>query len=195
MYVYVMKYENENFFIGACKNIDKINSLKIKTTGDWVKSKVFVSIDNIYDVPQNITYQKFKNYTVAKYMSRYGMDSVRGGSWTSHIIPAHGTILLESVIERINFDYEIAEIKQIYEEELRMVDILLCAKPKVEELNYFSVKLIKCPLCRVKIHFTESPKLYKSIENDCVICMDKKCEIICNNCCVPFSCSTCYLCL
>lgn len=204
-----MKYEDDNFFVGATKNISKISQMTVKTTGDWVKSKKIICVDSIEETPENMTYQKFKNYTVVKYMSRYGVDNVRGGSWTKCSLRLDEFSLLQSVIERINFDYPIEEIKRIYESRLEInrnvsyrknknyVQFLISGNYSEDgdynDCNNDDAKMINCPLCREEIQFLRNPKLYKSIENDCVICMDKKCQVICEKCCVPFSCSDCYL--
>ena len=201
MHVYVLECEDKQFFIGASSKIDKIQPIfKLKPTGTWIKDKHIVEVVDVIQCPEGITYQKFKNYTVARYMKEYGIDNVRGGSWTGDEIPAHGRKLLTSVFPLIHFESTETEIEEIYERELRRINTESSERffretRYVEERSNLILTLhvkryVECPLCRGKTE--KQQRILKGIVNECSICLHRKCQIVCDQCCVPNCCEECY---
>jgi len=203
MFVYVLKCDENNFFIAATSNRSKLEpKFKLKLNAEWLEGKKIESVHEIIESPEEYTYQKFKNYYVVKYMKMYGFDKVRGGSWTRTQIPNHGQNLISRVLELIDLESEISEISRIYENQLRLLNTEIINEDESRRAFFISSvqfeetvsrkQFYSCPLCRSSQIKETNPKLYKSIENECVICMENKCQIICEKCMAPSCCFMCY---
>jgi hypothetical protein len=81
VYVFVLLLENRNFYIGTTNHHNfKIEHLSSMQQPDWIKIHKPIRVQNI--IP-NCTVEDADKYTL-KYMKKYGMLNVRGGSYSSH---------------------------------------------------------------------------------------------------------------
>jgi predicted GIY-YIG superfamily endonuclease len=83
--IYVLKLENNKFYVGQSKNIDKRFSMHVKgkQSSDWTKLNRPIEI--IYTLETNFTEiheaMTLENYTTIKFMKQYGWRNVRGGDY------------------------------------------------------------------------------------------------------------------
>lgn len=199
MYIYILEYINENFFVGATNNLENLYP-KFKcnvSKNEWLQNKIFVGVKEVIEIASNEKWKKYKNYYCVKYMSEYGIDKVRGGRWTKFYISGSDYLMLDNIVKEINYNSDITEISLIYEREFakikrQMAEISSISIVLDENFLEFECNYINCPLCRSKTSSLKNPRLIKGLENFCSICLTEKCQIICDSCDAPFSCSKCY---
>jgi GAG-polyprotein viral zinc-finger/Ricin-type beta-trefoil lectin domain/Zinc knuckle len=82
--IYVLLLEHEKYYIGRTSNIDSRVSSHIEGTGsEWTKlHKPLTTVETI----QNADLFDEDKYTL-KYMAKYGIENVRGGSYSQVILP------------------------------------------------------------------------------------------------------------
>jgi predicted GIY-YIG superfamily endonuclease len=79
MFVYVLKLEQEKYYVGITKDENRINSHFNSTGSSWTKKYKPVSvIEKIDNADKTIE----KNTTL-NYMKLYGWRNVRGAGWTA----------------------------------------------------------------------------------------------------------------
>ncbi len=84
--IYILKLENNKYYIGSSKNVDRKYQKHVDgTVCSWTKKYKPLSIEKI--IPNAYPYDEDK-YTI-KYMSMYGIDNVRGGMFSMEILNKH----------------------------------------------------------------------------------------------------------
>lgn len=83
MSIYVLKCETDKYYVGKTYNIDRrYNEHAVQNGSEWTKChkplEIIEQIDNCDDFDED----KY----VLKYMSKYGIDNVRGGSFSTVIL-------------------------------------------------------------------------------------------------------------
>lgn len=97
--IYVLKLENEKYYIGQSKNIEKRIKEHFSGNGSiWTQK--YNPIDVLEKFNSNNNYDE-DNYT-KKYMIKYGIDNVRGGSYTSFNISDEIKKFLQKEFNTIN---------------------------------------------------------------------------------------------
>tara|TARA_R110002020_G_scaffold118548_3_gene270849 strand:- start:2574 stop:3305 length:732 start_codon:yes stop_codon:yes gene_type:complete len=82
-YIYVLKLIRNKYYIGRSNNLNVRISSHFKLDGSsW--TKLYKPIKVIEVIPSSDNYDEDK-YTL-RYMQQYGIDNVRGGSFTKHIL-------------------------------------------------------------------------------------------------------------
>jgi predicted GIY-YIG superfamily endonuclease len=78
--IYILKLENDKYYVGRARNIKKIYQDHLKgVLSPWTKKHRPISI--IEEI-SNVSYFDEDKY-VKEYMYKYGIENVRGGSYTS----------------------------------------------------------------------------------------------------------------
>lgn len=96
VYVFVLMLENAHFYIGTTNNPNfKINDFLSATQSDWVKIHKPIKLHNI--IP-NCTSEDADKYTL-KYMKKYGIHKVRGGSYSMNYLNEDTKNKLKKLIE------------------------------------------------------------------------------------------------
>lgn len=79
MAIYVLKLENNKFYIGSTKDIKQRMLYHKECPNEWIKKYPII---NIYETIESITDIEIENNLVKIYMSNYGINSTRGGSFS-----------------------------------------------------------------------------------------------------------------
>lgn len=78
--LYVLKLENDCYYIGMSHNLNNRLSQHIQGKGSkWTKINKFVSVEKVV-FPANE--KGIENRVTLEYIAKYGSDKVRGGSFT-----------------------------------------------------------------------------------------------------------------
>lgn len=79
IYIYVLKLKNKKYYVGRTKDLDKrIEEHKNGEGSEWTNKYKFVKILEKFE---GDVYDEDK-YTI-KYMDKYGIDNVRGGTFSN----------------------------------------------------------------------------------------------------------------
>jgi hypothetical protein len=79
-YIYILKLENHNYYIGKTNSLEKrFNEHYEGKGGEYTKKYKMKSIKKIIE---NVDPKDLDKYVI-KYMNKYGVDHVRGGSFSS----------------------------------------------------------------------------------------------------------------
>lgn len=79
-HIYVLKLEQNKFYVGKTENLKKRYQQHLDGSGSaWTKKYKPISLDHV--VPDTSPFEEDRY--VKEYMSKYGMDNVRGGAYTS----------------------------------------------------------------------------------------------------------------
>jgi len=137
---YILELENNKWFIHLSKSPETVN-IECEFLFDFVKHYKPTGIFEIVDVTEMLAV----NTIVKRYMKEYGIDNVRGGSFTEEFLPTHikqalefeFTDSVEKHLETCEFFQMIykkysAFTKEDIEEELRKI--------KEEHTKYITVK-------------------------------------------------------
>jgi predicted GIY-YIG superfamily endonuclease len=92
MYVYIIQLEDEHFFVGSTFNPQFSMSRHFNAAGSPWTSK-YAPIKIIEFIPECDEYDEDKY--VRKYMAKYGIDRVRGGSFCDEVLPDAMRCMLE----------------------------------------------------------------------------------------------------
>jgi predicted GIY-YIG superfamily endonuclease len=79
-YIYILQLEKNKYYIGKTKNIEKrYKEHKDGTGSKWTKKYKPIKIINTFETISQFDEDKY----VKEYMSKYGIENVRGGSYVS----------------------------------------------------------------------------------------------------------------
>lgn len=83
MFIYILKLEHGKYYVGRTNNVkSRIQQHKNQSGSSWTTLHKFKSIVNQFET--NDPYDEDK--WTKKYMQQYGIDNVRGGSYTTQIL-------------------------------------------------------------------------------------------------------------
>ncbi len=92
MNIYILKQENNKYYIGKSKNVNnRILDHFINSGAAWTRKYKPISVEAIYQM--NSIFDE-DNYT-KQYMLKYGIDNVRGGSYVQVILPEETKKMLQ----------------------------------------------------------------------------------------------------
>lgn len=98
-YIYVLKLENGKWYVGKTNNLNnRINAHKNGNGSEYTKIFKVISLHH-YHIKNNIFDE---DNTVKEYMIKYGIDSVRGGTYSSVKLNDNIKILLQNEINHAN---------------------------------------------------------------------------------------------
>lgn len=77
--IYVLRLEHGKYYIGRSENVNaRIQSHRNGTGSEWTKLHKFVEVDVI----KNYKHKFYEDMVVKMYMDKYGIENVRGGSYS-----------------------------------------------------------------------------------------------------------------
>lgn len=83
MFIYILQCENDKYYIGKTKNyITRLDQHMNNRGSEWTKHHKPIKILKVFPCQDAFDEDKYTKM----YMSRYGIDNVRGGSYTRDII-------------------------------------------------------------------------------------------------------------
>jgi len=92
-YIYILKLENHNYYIGKTNSLEKrFNEHYEGKGGEYTKRYKMKSIKKIIE---NVDPKDLDKYVI-KYMNKYGIDHVRGGSFSSIILSSEQISVLNN---------------------------------------------------------------------------------------------------
>lgn len=117
-YVYLMKLEGDNYYVGETSNHEKLSRLDVQSK--WMKVHPPVELIDCWEMNNK---EGISNKTVLTlfYMSVYGIDKVRGGGYSE-------PKLLEAALRNINNYHK-------HMKDAKTLDELIAAYVKVNEVN------------------------------------------------------------
>lgn len=93
--IYVLKLENDKWYVGKTSNLSLRIEDHVQGFGSvWTSKHKLLKIEQIYENCDSFDEDKY----VKKYMALYGIDNVRGGSYSRMQIDSAQKILLEREI-------------------------------------------------------------------------------------------------
>ena len=96
VYVFVLLLENMHFYVGTTNHHNfKLEHINVMKQPDWIKMHKPVQV---YNIIPNCTPEDADKYTL-KYMKKYGIFKVRGGSYSSHYLTEETKNKLKKLIE------------------------------------------------------------------------------------------------
>ena len=102
IYIYALKLESDKYYIGKTTNPDvkfetHVNSNKSK----WIKK--YKPIEIIEIIPDCDHYDEDK-YTL-KYMEKFGINNVRGGTFSDQTLGKQSTVVIQKMISRSKYEF------------------------------------------------------------------------------------------
>lgn len=95
IYIYVIKLENDKYYIGKTNNLNKRFQQHVNGYGsEWTKKYKPIEIIEIIQDCDDFDENKYTKI----YMNKYGIDNVRGGSYTSLFLSKEQIKFLENEI-------------------------------------------------------------------------------------------------
>ena len=99
VYVYILKLVKNKFYVGKTTNpLFRLNDHYNGNGASWTKKYKPLTLDKI--IPNCDEYDEDK-YTI-KYMDLYGIQNVRGGTFTQIVLPTHTTEILSKMCRSAN---------------------------------------------------------------------------------------------
>ena len=99
VYVYILKLVKNKFYVGKTTNpLFRLNDHYNGNGASWTKKYKPLTLDKI--IPNCDEYDEDK-YTI-KYMDLYGIQNVRGGTFTQIVLPPHTTEILSKMCKDHN---------------------------------------------------------------------------------------------
>lgn len=99
VYIYVLSLVNNKYYVGKTKNISNRLENHFADSGSyWTKKYKPISVLEIYE---NCDVYDEDKYTIM-YMNKYGIDNVRGGSFTTLYLSLHETLIINKMIDGAN---------------------------------------------------------------------------------------------
>ena len=148
--LYVLKLENDCYYIGTSTNLDQKLMRQFGGRGAmWIKKNKPIKLISVIDDIANINVDQF----VKNYMAKYGIDKVRGGSYTRVDLGKTQTKMLQTELACDNrtIKPKIVEIKPVIESKIEI-------KPKVIEITPKVVKIKPKPKV---VEIKPKPKVVK----------------------------------
>ncbi len=94
--VYILKLENDKYYIGKTNDIKKRLKEHIsQKASNWTTKHKIISVEKIIENVDSFDEDKY----VKEYMSKYGIDNVRGGSYTTEKLDYEQKKLLQKEIK------------------------------------------------------------------------------------------------
>lgn len=91
-FIYVLKLVHDKFYVGKTKNIlNRVSIHNIKPSCSWLKKYKILDLEEVKESRGQFD----EDNTTKTYMKKYGMDNVRGGSYTTMSLTKHQKVLLE----------------------------------------------------------------------------------------------------
>ena len=95
MHIYILLLENNNYYIGESSNFIQSYQQHIdKRSADWTKLHRTVTISKVIQQTNEYTV----NDCVIEYMKKYGIDKVRGGSFSDVVLSSEQLDLLSNYL-------------------------------------------------------------------------------------------------
>lgn len=91
MFVYILKCENSKYYVGKTNNVEK--RLEDHKNGDvyWTKINKIIKVEEVVSNVDDFDEDKY----VKIYMKKYGIENVRGGSYSQCKIPKNKLSVLK----------------------------------------------------------------------------------------------------
>ena len=176
--VYILKLENDKYFIGHTQSIENFKSQLKKKNIQWINDNPLIKILKVINKCDKFDVDKYTK----KYMEVYGIDNVRGGSY-------HEVELSQGIINQISNEIKILK-QDIYIEESSSEDQEDPLEDSFDKIEQEFEIINKCSRCGSNDHygyncFVEfSPsadikrcnrcKEYGHIKKDCPITQQQK---------------------
>ena len=163
--VYILKLEENKYFIGYTRTVRNLNE-QIEKMGneiEWMIKYPFIKILKIYNNCDKFDVDKYTK----KYMEVYGIENVRGGIY-------YNVELGEKVIEQIKKEFEVESLynKEIEEEEVEEdKDYIEDSFDKIE--NEFEI-INKCARCGSDKHY--SYQCFNEFDEEYLVKRCKRCK-------------------
>lgn len=94
-FIYVLKLTNDNYYIGRTKNLKNRIDQHLNGNGSvWTKKHPIVEVEKIIETEDNFQ----EDVWVKKYIEKYGIDHVRGGSYSEIVLDENQKRLIEKEI-------------------------------------------------------------------------------------------------
>lgn len=95
MFIYILELEHDKYYIGRTNNIEsRVHQHKNQSGSSWTTLHKFKSIVNQFETDDPYDEDKWTK----KYMQQYGIDNVRGGSYTTQILDIYTIKFIEREI-------------------------------------------------------------------------------------------------
>ena len=97
--IYILSLVNNKYYVGVTNNIERRIKQHIEGSGsEWTKLHKFVKISAI--LPQTSPWDE--DLHTKQYMLKYGIDNVRGGSYTQIVLPRESLLTLSRELRTAN---------------------------------------------------------------------------------------------
>lgn len=129
MYVYILKCNNDKYYVGKTNNLKQ--RLKDHENGNvyWTKINKFIRLEELIQDADDFDEDKY----VKIYMKKYGVENVRGGSYSQCKLPKNKLDILKvELYSSDNRCYRCGELGHY--------------------INQCTIKTKKCSICRKEGH-------------------------------------------
>ena len=97
--IYILRLEDNKYYVGKTNNIKKrIKQHKESYGSSWTKKYKFIEMIDVIETNEHF----LEDMYVKKYMNRYGINNVRGGSYSRVLLSYEQTVLLQKELDGAN---------------------------------------------------------------------------------------------
>lgn len=92
-YVYLLELQNKKYYVGRTNNVERrLNEHRTRSDVEWVRAHGFVRLVCAHPITSRLE----EDLEVKKAMLEFGVDNVRGGTYSASVLPLQVKALLQN---------------------------------------------------------------------------------------------------